>query len=214
MPSCVCALSGGLGAGGGEQVCRGGQTGRAARMLWGVHARGGSLTFFLPRPRLGRPRGGKPASVLTPPGPSWDLMAGQSLWTRVCSSEANTKEILGECLAGRHALSPRCRARDLLTRCVLGGNRGLGSNVGNQEGYRRPSPLWVFRETWGPMEALHRKFSKQEQTEAYEGVKSSTLGKLLEESVRAGSGRKGRKPAGGEGWRLGVGGISGHPTIL
>lgn len=61
-------------------------------------------------------------------------------------------------LPGPLSLFPNCHAWDLVTGSVLGGTWGLGPNVGNQEGHRRPSPFWVFRETWGSVGALQRKY--------------------------------------------------------
>lgn len=165
---------------------------------WGVHARGGSLTFSPPRPRLGRPGVAKPALMLTPPGPGWDLMALQSLWTQESAAAGLTQRKFWENVWLAGTLSS-LRARDLLTWCVLGGNWGLGSNVG-----RRPSPLQVSRETWGPVGALHRKYSKQEQTEVYEGVRSSyteeASGSALAQGLEEREGSQQEERGGGWGW--------------
>ena len=80
---------------------------------------------------------------------------------------ACTKEVLGDSVGSRHPL-----LTSMLVFWVLG-NWGLGPNGGNQDEHRMPGLFWVFRETWGPVGALHRKDSKQEQAEASEGMRSS-----------------------------------------
>ena len=71
---------------------------------------------------------------------------------------AGTKKVLGASVASRHSLLTSMLRLWLPVVCWVG--PGVLVQIWGQGAHRRPSPSWVSRESWPPVGALHRNYSR------------------------------------------------------